>query len=767
MYLIDFVAYRENGVEKNDKAGSLSEGELLFEKYRIEKIVGRGGYGRVYKARDTLMDRDVAVKELLVRYADNPLVVRRFIQEARSAGKLQHPNIVTIFNLERSVENGRFFLIMEFIDGASLRQICRKKPKLRPGHVKKIAQAVLSGLAHAHAHSIIHRDIKPDNIMVTTDERVKIADFGVAKLPVNQGGFTQLSGGVPAGTAAYLSPEQIRGEDLTFTSDLYSCGVTLYELTTGQFYFEVENCKSFYEVGKKILHVEPPRPREIVEDLPEELDELICKLLIKDATARIQSATEALEILSRVRVVSGKASSASTAQRHTSAQEALLGDDEETLQVAEDLLKQADVSLLVKHNEESPKEELLPLTVSALNELRWSFDAKSPISQILPSEDVLFVATENGVLFLVCRKSGRELWKSVEQAVLDPRGKVQSTIALSRRYLAAIGADESICLYDWQNEKIIWKRSLEGEQKVLLSKNQPTWDPRTFGRKQHLFWYGNLLYLFTFRGEKISLDALELDDGATERGIDTGLPELVDVLLAPTNASELVEGHLWAISKQKLVALDLLSSKVLREKSALPAIEQLSFYGYFPKTNSSLSPSGVSRESLRRKKNEVHSGQQYYSGYFEIPLFLSLEALEKNSRVITATDATSLETLWTKSIEGGVDPITRFGSLQEVLFSELSIYVICDRSRSTLLQLDISSGEIQAKNNFGESIIWMDYGSVGYVVLLSDGTIAEYSFERNELLWSYFLPLKGRSSCFQLAEDTVFVFSENMLFSYR
>ena len=248
--------------------------------YKILEKVGEGGMGVVYKARDTKLDRVVALKFLPAHLLQNEEAKTRFIHEAKAASALDHPNIATVHDIDE-VE-GETFISMAFIEGTSLKKIAAfEKPPIQK--VIDIAVQAAEGLSAAHKKDIVHRDIKSDNIMVTGDNLVKLMDFGLAKLK-GVPGVTR--DGSTVGTAHYMSPEQAKGEEVDHRSDIFSFGVVLFELATGQFPFAGD-----YEpaVAYSIVN-EPPRSmRELRPDAPPEFESIVCKALEKDPADRYQS----------------------------------------------------------------------------------------------------------------------------------------------------------------------------------------------------------------------------------------------------------------------------------------------------------------------------------------------------------------------------------------------------------------------------------------------------------------------------------------------
>ena len=208
-------------------------GRVLSNRYEIMEKIGDGGMALVYSAKDTLLNRLVAVKILREQYANDSEFIDRFYREAQAAASLSHPNVVTVYDV------GTFdktpFIVMEYIQGNNLSEIIKEQGRLDPRYAVKISIQICSALAHAHRHSIVHRDIKPHNILITKDDQVKVTDFGIAA--VSSMSITQT--GVVLGSVLYFSPEQARGNKVDHLSDLYSLGVVMYEMLCGTVPFRV------------------------------------------------------------------------------------------------------------------------------------------------------------------------------------------------------------------------------------------------------------------------------------------------------------------------------------------------------------------------------------------------------------------------------------------------------------------------------------------------------------------------------------------------
>jgi eukaryotic-like serine/threonine-protein kinase len=270
--------------------------------YRIDARLGHGGMGVVYRATDTHLDRPVAIKLLQADAVANPDRKRRFVQEARAASALNHPNIVHIYDIDRS--DGIDFIAMEYVTGQTLADRLASGP-LPHADVLRIGLQVADALVRAHDAGIIHRDLKPANVMVTEDGLVKLLDFGLAKLtePGESAADAETRSllthdGVVVGTAAYMSPEQAAGRPVDARSDIFSFGSMLYEMVTGQRPFRGDTAMS--TLGA-IMHVDPTPPSQTIEGIPAELDQVITRCLQKDPASRFQTMAEVRHALTQPR----------------------------------------------------------------------------------------------------------------------------------------------------------------------------------------------------------------------------------------------------------------------------------------------------------------------------------------------------------------------------------------------------------------------------------------------------------------------------------
>jgi serine/threonine-protein kinase len=220
-------------------------------KYRIDAVVGRGGMGAVFRARDVRLERDVAVKVVRAETMANPESRARFQREAQIVARLQHPGIVAIFDYG-NLAHGAAFLVMEFVAGEDLRHLLKREHKLAPGRVVELVGGIASGVDAAHRAGVLHRDLKPENILLPSNGGgPKVLDFGVAKMTKSESGepgVTLTQGVTIVGTPAYMAPEQLRGEPLDGRADVFSLGVITYEALTGRLPF---GAGSFFDVGMK------------------------------------------------------------------------------------------------------------------------------------------------------------------------------------------------------------------------------------------------------------------------------------------------------------------------------------------------------------------------------------------------------------------------------------------------------------------------------------------------------------------------------------
>ena len=261
-------------------------GKLLDRRYRIRRVIGVGGMAVVFEATDLVMNRIVAVKMLKDEMSNDEVAVKRFINESKAVSMLSHPNIVKIFDV--SVKGNLKYFVMERIEGITLKSYMHKKGALSTDEVLSYSEQVLKALEHAHAKGIVHRDIKPQNILLLKNGRVKVTDFGIAML---EDGDVAPSGDKAIGTVYYISPEQASGKEIDQRSDLYSLGVMMYEMATGALPF---NADTPISVAMMQVREQPKAPTDIKPDIPKGLEQVILGAMEKTPERRFQNAEQML-----------------------------------------------------------------------------------------------------------------------------------------------------------------------------------------------------------------------------------------------------------------------------------------------------------------------------------------------------------------------------------------------------------------------------------------------------------------------------------------
>lgn len=264
-------------------------GKKLAGRYELQERIGQGGMSRVYRGTDLLLNRTVAVKVLKDQLVEDADFTRHFRHEARAAARLSHPNIVNVYDVGEDDET--YFIVMEHVPGENLKQYIRNRGRLSPPEAVAIARQIAKALVQAHAAGVIHRDIKPQNIILTDRGTVKVTDFGIAHA---MDGTTVVNGSTIFGSVHYFPPEQARGNAVGERSDLYSLGIVLYEMVTGQVPFSGDTPVS---VAMKHLQQAITPPRRLVKEVPEPLERIIMKAVRKDPYRRYSSALELLEDL--------------------------------------------------------------------------------------------------------------------------------------------------------------------------------------------------------------------------------------------------------------------------------------------------------------------------------------------------------------------------------------------------------------------------------------------------------------------------------------
>ena len=263
---------------------SLQPGDVIADRYELGRQLGAGGMARVYVAHDRLLDREVAVKVLSEPYASDPQFVERFRREASAAAGLNHPNIVAVY--DRGQVDGAYYIVMEYLPGPDLKQVIRRRGPLPAGDAIDNALQILSALGAAHRRDVIHRDVKPQNVMVSEEGHLKVTDFGIARAGAQR---EMTEAGSVIGTAQYLSPEQARGDEVTAASDCYAVGIVLYEMLTGKVPFDAERPVA---VAMKQITEPPTPPRELVPGIPPTLEAVVLRSLAKRPSERYRTAEE-------------------------------------------------------------------------------------------------------------------------------------------------------------------------------------------------------------------------------------------------------------------------------------------------------------------------------------------------------------------------------------------------------------------------------------------------------------------------------------------
>jgi eukaryotic-like serine/threonine-protein kinase len=259
-------------------------GELIADRYELEELVGSGGMSGVYRAHDRLLERSVALKILHEQYTRDEDYVERFRREARSVAQLTHPNIVTV--IDRGEQDGRQFIVFEYVDGENLKELVEREGPLPVHEVIELGLQVARGLAFAHDNGLVHRDVKPQNVLLDRDGRAKVTDFGIAR-SLDVDGMTIT--GTIMGTSNYIAPEQARGQPVDEQTDVYSLGCVLYELLVGEVPYDGDN---FVTVAMRHVNDPVPHVADRRRDVPPRLDAAIAQAMAKDHDDRFGSMAE-------------------------------------------------------------------------------------------------------------------------------------------------------------------------------------------------------------------------------------------------------------------------------------------------------------------------------------------------------------------------------------------------------------------------------------------------------------------------------------------
>jgi serine/threonine protein kinase len=277
------------------EAGKLGDRKtrVLAGRYEIDSVLGEGGMAKVFRGTDKVLGRTIAVKVLSPQFAKDHQFVSRFRREAQAAAALNHPNVVSVY--DTGSEDGIHWIVMEYVDGRTLKSVVREEGPLLPERAVEIAQAVCLALATAHEKGLVHRDIKPGNIMLTPSGETKVMDFGIARATAGADTLTQTA--AVLGTAAYLSPEQAQGKPVDARSDIYAVGCVLYEMLTARPPFEGD---SPVAIAYKHVRETPTPPSRLNGDVPGELDAIVLKAMAKNPDNRYQTTREMAEDLQRL-----------------------------------------------------------------------------------------------------------------------------------------------------------------------------------------------------------------------------------------------------------------------------------------------------------------------------------------------------------------------------------------------------------------------------------------------------------------------------------
>ena len=268
----------------------MNEKILLNNRYQLDERQGSGGMAMVYRAQDLMLERTVAIKLLRADFSKDPDFRERFRQEAKAAANLSHPNIVTVHDF--GLDSGRLFIVMEFVPGTDLKTIIQQRGRFPIEETIALMVQACAGIGYAHRAGLVHCDVKPQNMLVTPDKRLKVVDFGIARALTTIAPEEQAD--IVWGSPQYFSPEQASGNAPSPASDVYSLGVILYEMLTGQLPFSAPEAE---ELARMHRESPPPSPRKINPDIPAKLEQIILKVLSKEPSARYRTADQLGRVL--------------------------------------------------------------------------------------------------------------------------------------------------------------------------------------------------------------------------------------------------------------------------------------------------------------------------------------------------------------------------------------------------------------------------------------------------------------------------------------
>jgi serine/threonine-protein kinase len=294
MIVLEFLISRSGTILPPILVEKMAEPHLLNNRYQLQKILGKGGMSVVYQARDLMLERTVAIKVLRQDYSQDPAFRSHFRQEAKAAANLSHPNIVTVHDF--GLDEGRLFIVMEYVPGTDLKSLLTKQSRFSVDEAIALMIQACAGVGYAHRAGLVHCDIKPQNMLITPDQRLKVLDFGIARALASIRPDEKVE--VVWGSPQYFSPEQAAGKAPSPASDVYSLGVILYEMLTGVLPF---TAPSVIELAQMHREVPPVPPRQFNPAIPDFLEEILLKVLAKEPAARYRTADQFGRVLTTLK----------------------------------------------------------------------------------------------------------------------------------------------------------------------------------------------------------------------------------------------------------------------------------------------------------------------------------------------------------------------------------------------------------------------------------------------------------------------------------